>query len=95
VPFELGPGFEGMVGEGGVAVFAGIVGGAAFHFDGDDVGGAVVVEAAGLGVEVEAADFGSGWGHGTCEGSRIAEMSMGGKIGGRCRSEHERPQETI
>jgi len=52
VTFGLGPGFEGMVGKGVVAVFAGVVGGAAFHFDGDDVGGAVVVEAAGLGIEV-------------------------------------------
>jgi hypothetical protein len=41
-----------MVGKGVMAVFAGVVGGAAFHFDGDDVGGAVVVEAAGLGIEV-------------------------------------------
>ena len=52
VPFGLRPGFEGMVSEGGVAIFAGVVGGAAFHFDGDDVGGAVVVEAAGLGIKV-------------------------------------------
>jgi hypothetical protein len=52
VPFGYGPGFEGVVGEGVVAVFAGVVGGATFHFDGDDVGGAVVVEAAGLGVEI-------------------------------------------
>jgi hypothetical protein len=37
-----------------VAIFAGIVDAAAFHFDGDDVGGAMVVEAAGLGIEVEA-----------------------------------------
>ncbi|MGB9466881.1 MAG: hypothetical protein WBR10_17370 [Candidatus Acidiferrum sp.] len=43
-----------------MAVFAGVVGGAAFHFDGDDVGGTAVVKAAGLGVEVEAADFGIG-----------------------------------
>jgi len=52
VTFGLGPGLERMVGEGVVAVFAGVVGGAAFQFDGDDVGGAVVVEAAGLGIEV-------------------------------------------
>jgi hypothetical protein len=52
VPFGLGPGFEGVVGEGVVAVFAGVVGGAAFHFDGDDVEEGVVVEAAGLTVEV-------------------------------------------
>jgi hypothetical protein len=62
VPFGEGPGFDGVVGQGVVAVFAGVVGGAAFHFDGDDVGGAVVVETAGLRIEVEAADFGSGWG---------------------------------
>ena len=43
-----------------MAVFAGVVGGAAFHFDGDDVEWGVVVKAAGLGVEVEAADFRSG-----------------------------------
>jgi hypothetical protein len=52
VPFGLGPDFDGVGGEGGVAVFAGEVGGAALHFDGDDVGGTVVVKAAGLGIEV-------------------------------------------
>jgi hypothetical protein len=52
VPFRSGPNLYEMGGEGAVAVFAGVVGGAAFHFDGDDVGGAVVVEAAGLGIEV-------------------------------------------
>jgi hypothetical protein len=52
VPFGGRPGFERMVGKGVVAIFAGVVGGAAFHFDGDDVGGAVIVEAAGLGIEV-------------------------------------------
>ena len=41
-----------MIGQGGVTVFAGVVGLAAFCFDGDDVEGRVVVEAAGLGVEV-------------------------------------------
>jgi hypothetical protein len=51
VPFGLGPGFEGMVGEGVVAVFAGVVGVAAFHFDGYDIGGAVIVEATGLAVQ--------------------------------------------
>jgi hypothetical protein len=39
VPFGLGPRFERMVGKGVVAVFAGVVGGAAFHLDGDDVEG--------------------------------------------------------
>lgn len=60
VPFTLRPHFDGVACEGVVAVFAGVVGGAAIHFDGDDVGGTVVVKAAGLGVEVEAADFGIG-----------------------------------
>jgi hypothetical protein len=47
-----------VVGQGVVAIFAGIVDSAAFHFDGDDVGGAMVVEAAGFWIEVEASDFG-------------------------------------
>ena len=62
MPFGLRPGLDGMAGKGIVAVFAGVVGRAAFHFDGDDVEGRVIVEAAGLGIEAEAADFG-GWGH--------------------------------
>jgi hypothetical protein len=57
VPFRLRPGNQGMVCQGVVAILAGVVGGAAFHFDGDDVDGGVVVEAAGLGVEVQAVDF--------------------------------------
>jgi hypothetical protein len=52
-----------VVSEGGVAVFAGVVDGAAFHFDGHDIGGAMIVQAASLQIEVEAADFGSGWEH--------------------------------
>jgi hypothetical protein len=52
-----------MVSEGGVAVFAGVVGGTAFHFDGDDIGEAVIVEATSLRIEVEAADFGRRWEH--------------------------------
>jgi hypothetical protein len=60
-----------------VAVFAGVVGLAAFHFDGDDVEGGVVVEATGLGVEVKAVDFGDGWGHGSVEGMRRAESGCG------------------
>jgi hypothetical protein len=43
-----------VVGQGVVAIFASVVDAAAFRFDGDDVGGAMVVEAAGLGIEVEA-----------------------------------------
>jgi hypothetical protein len=41
-----------------VAVLAGIVDAAAFHFDGDDVERGVAMEAASLGVEVQAEDFG-------------------------------------
>ncbi len=43
VPLRWGPEFDRVVGQGSVAVFARIVGGAAFHFDGDDVSGAVVM----------------------------------------------------
>jgi hypothetical protein len=63
VPFGFGPGFKGVVGQGGVAVFAGVVDPAAFHFDGDDVERRVVVEASGLRIEADAADFGSGGRH--------------------------------
>ena len=52
VKFGGGPGLEGMVGEGVVAILAGVEEAAAFHFDGDDVEGGVVVEAAGLGIEI-------------------------------------------
>jgi hypothetical protein len=63
VPFGLGPGFERMAGKGVVAVFASVVEPATFHFDGDDVEGGAVVEAAGLRVEVEAVDLRVEWGH--------------------------------
>ena len=59
VPFGLRPRLEGMIGEGVVAVFAGVEEAAAFHFDGDDVERGVVVEAAGLRVEIQAVDVGS------------------------------------
>jgi hypothetical protein len=59
VPFSFGPGLEGVASQGVVAVFAGVVGGATFHLDGDDIERGVVVEAAGLGVELEAEDLGS------------------------------------
>ena len=52
VPFDLGPDFNRMARERIVAVLAGVVDAAAFHFDGNDVERGVVVEAAGLGVEV-------------------------------------------
>ena len=40
-----------------VAVFAGVILSATFHLDGDDVGGAVPVAAARLGVEIESVNF--------------------------------------
>ena len=52
VPIGVGPDFNRMAREGIVAMLAGVVDAAAFHFDGDDVERGVVVEAAGLGVEV-------------------------------------------
>ena len=43
-----------MIGEGVVAVFAGVVDAAAFHLDRDDVQRAAIVGAPGLGVEIDA-----------------------------------------
>jgi hypothetical protein len=63
VPFRFRPGFEGVGGEGRVAVFAGVVDAAAFRFDGDDVERRVVVETASFWIEAEAADFASGVRH--------------------------------
>lgn len=60
VPFECRPELNRMIRECDVAIFAGVEEAAAFHLDGDDVGGAVVVEAACLRVEVEAVDVGGG-----------------------------------
>ena len=37
VPVGWGPGLQRVVGKRVVAVIAGVIGGAAFHFDGDDV----------------------------------------------------------
>ena len=68
MPFGLRPRREGMACQGVVAILAGVISGAAFHFDGDDVEGRVVVEAASLGVEFEAVDLGCGWQHGVAEG---------------------------
>jgi len=64
VPLGLRPDLDGMAGEGDVAILAGVIESAALHLDGDDVGGAVVVEAAGLGIEVQSADFWSFCWHG-------------------------------
>ena len=60
VPFGLRPGLDRMVSEGVVAVFAGVEEATAFHFDSDDVERRVVMETAGLGIEIQAADIGSG-----------------------------------
>jgi len=64
VPFGIGPDLGGMPGEGNMAILAGVIEAAAPHLDGDDVGGAVVVEAAGLGIEVQSADVWRFCGHG-------------------------------
>ena len=83
VPFGLRPGLDGMVGEGVVAVFAGVVEAAAFHFDSDDVEWRVVMETAGLGIEIQAADIGSGWGHWMKGVSRVKNSKMRQARGGR------------
>lgn len=57
VPFRLRPCLERMIGQGFVAVLAGVVDAAALHPDGHDVEPCVVVSAAGLRVEVDAADL--------------------------------------
>jgi hypothetical protein len=49
-----------VVGQSIMAVFAGIIRRAAFHFDGDNVEWGVIVEAARLRIEIDAADFGNG-----------------------------------
>jgi hypothetical protein len=65
-----------------MAVFAGVVSGAAFHFDGDDVERRVVVKAASLRIEVEAANFDGGWRHGM---ARHEDSRGGVGINRRCR----------
>ncbi len=67
VEFGGGPGLEGMIGEGVVAILAGVKEAATFHFDGDDVERGVVMEAAGLRIEMEAADVGVRGRHGLNE----------------------------
>lgn len=73
VPFGLRPGFDGMVGEGVVAVFAGVKEAAAFHFDGNDVERRVVVKTTGLGIEIQTVDFWSGGRHGMRKSSEGKE----------------------
>lgn len=76
VPFGLRPGLDGMVGEGIVAVFAGVVEAAASHFDSDDVERRVVMKTAGLGIEIQATDIGSGWRHWMKGGSRVKNSKL-------------------
>ena len=66
VPLGLRPDLDGMTGEGNMAILAGVVEAAALHLDGDDVCGVVVVEAAGLRIEVQSVDFWSGCRPGEC-----------------------------
>ena len=51
VPFAVGPDLDSVAGEKGVAVLASVVDSAAFHLDGDDVRGRVVMGATGLGIK--------------------------------------------
>jgi len=54
-PLALGPDFDWVAGERFVAIFASVVHAAALHLDRDDVGGAVIVLAAGLRIEIDSA----------------------------------------
>ena len=53
VEFAAWPNLDGMAGERDVTVLAGVVCGAALHFDGDDVGGRMVVQATRLRIEMQ------------------------------------------
>lgn len=81
IPCGARPGLDGVIGEGFVTVLAGVVEAAAGHLDGDDVERGVVVETAGLRVELEAVDFWRVMGH----LFMIAEVGAAA----RCASVHE------
>jgi len=53
-PFTLRPHFDRVTGERCVAIMAGVIDRAAFHLDGDDVGGAAPMSATGLRIEIDA-----------------------------------------
>lgn len=53
MPFAARPGFDGMAGKRDVAVFAGVVDPAAFHFDGDDVRRFMVVQTTRLRIQMQ------------------------------------------
>jgi hypothetical protein len=63
IPFAARPNLDGMTCERDMAVFAGIVGGAALHFDGDDVRLRMVVQATRLRIEIQSTDL---WSTGGC-----------------------------
>ena len=62
-PLAPWPNLDGMTCERDMAVFAGIVGGAALHFDGDDVRLLMVVQATRLRIEIQSTDL---WSICTC-----------------------------
>jgi len=59
IPFAPWPNLDGMTCERDMAVFAGVVGRAALHFDGDDVRVLVVVQATRLRIEIQSTDLSS------------------------------------
>jgi len=61
VEFAAWPDLDGMTGERDVAVLAGVVHAAALHFDGDNVGGRMVVQATRLRIELQPADVWRFW----------------------------------
>jgi hypothetical protein len=61
VEFTERPHLDGMTGERDVAVFAGVVGVAALHFDRDNVRRRMVVQATRLRIEIQPADLWSFW----------------------------------
>ena len=67
IPFAPRPNLDGMTCERDMAIFAGIVGGAALHFDGDNVRMLMVVEATRLRIELQSADRWSICGCGAAE----------------------------
>ncbi len=73
VPFILRPHFNRMIGQRDVAIFAGVVSGTAFHLDGNDVSGAVIMPAACLGTETNAAHMSKICGHSGRSATRRAQ----------------------
>jgi hypothetical protein len=70
-PLCLGPDFDHVIGERGVAVFAGIVDAAALRLDRNNVSGSVIVLAACLRIKVEATNFWKSRNHGRTGKRRI------------------------